>query len=94
MSVVFVVLLVFLRKARAPGSGAALFAAWYGAGRVGLDFLRTDPARAFGLTGTQLASVAVLGGLAVWLTLRARTSGRARTEPPVSATLTTSRNET
>ncbi|MGH2760589.1 MAG: prolipoprotein diacylglyceryl transferase [Actinomycetota bacterium] len=70
VSVLFVVLVLFLRKPRAPGSVAALFASWYAAGRVGLDLLRTDPARAFGMTGTQLASVAVLVALAVWLLSR------------------------
>ncbi len=54
-------LIWFLRGPRAAGSAAALFTLWYAGGRVGLDFLRTDPTRAFGLTGTQLASPASAG---------------------------------
>ncbi len=70
--VLLLVLVAFLRKPRAPGSAAALFALWYGAGRIGLDFLRTDPIRAFGMTGTQLASVILVPAVLVWLAVRAR----------------------
>jgi hypothetical protein len=38
----------------------------------GLDFLRTDPVRALGLTGTQLASIAVLATVVLWLALGSR----------------------
>lgn len=61
VTVLFFVLIWFLRGPRAAGSAAALFTLWYAGGRVGLDFLRTDPTRAFGLTGTQLASPASAG---------------------------------
>lgn len=74
----FVLLVVFLRRQRAPGSVAAIFALWYGTGRIFLDFLRTDPVRAFRLTGTQLASVAVVPLVALWLIWRSR----ARTSEP------------
>ena len=69
-SALLVVLVLFLRRPHAPGSAVALFAGWYGVERLVLDFLRTDPARAFGLTGTQLASVVVLALVALWLVLR------------------------
>lgn len=72
VAALFVVLLVFLRKERAPGSAAALFALWYAAGRIGTDFLRTDPTRALGMTGTQLASAAVIPAIAIWLVMRHR----------------------
>ena len=68
----FVVLTLFLRRRRSPGSAAALFAAWYAIDRLLLDFLRTDPVRAFGMTGSQLASIGVLLFVAAWLALRAR----------------------
>ena len=71
VTVLFCVLVWFLRRPRAAGSAAALFALWYASGRVGLDFLRTDPTRAFGLTGTQLASVAVVLVTGTWLVVRA-----------------------
>ena len=61
VTVLFFVLVWFLRGPRAAGSAVALFTLWYAGGRVGLDFLRTDPTRAFGLTGTQLASPASAG---------------------------------
>lgn len=49
---------------------------WYGAGRIGLDFLRTDPIRAFGMTGTQLASVVLVPAVLLWLAARARRGAR------------------
>lgn len=70
VAILFVVLALFLRKARAPGSAAALFAVWYATGRIFLDFLRTDPVRAFGMTGTQLASVLAVPAIVAWLVLR------------------------
>lgn len=72
VSILLVVLLVFLRRPRATGSAVALFAGWYAVQRLLLDFLRTDPIRAFGLTGTQLTSVAVLVGVLAWRATRAR----------------------
>lgn len=69
-----VVLLRFLRRRPAPGSAAALFAVAYSVDRLVLDFLRTDRARAFGLTGTQLASAAVLVLVGGWLIARRRRS--------------------
>jgi phosphatidylglycerol:prolipoprotein diacylglycerol transferase len=77
VTILFVVLVLFLRKARAPGSAAALFAIWYAAGRILLDSLRTDPTRAFGLTGTQLASVLAVPAVLMWLVLRERRGWRA-----------------
>ncbi|MGH2750446.1 MAG: prolipoprotein diacylglyceryl transferase [Actinomycetota bacterium] len=77
VAVLLVVLVLFLRKERAPGSAAAVFALWYAAGRLAFDFLRTDPVRAFSMTGTQLASVAVLVFVLTWLLLRARRGNRA-----------------
>ncbi len=72
VTVLFFVLVWFLRGPRAAGSAVALFTLWYAGGRVGLDFLRTDPTRAFGLTGTQLASVVVIVATGAWLLVRAR----------------------
>ena len=72
VSILFVALVVFLRRPRAHGSAAALFAVWYATDRLLLDFLRTDPTRAFGLTGTQLSSVVVLVVTIGWLVLRRR----------------------
>ncbi|MGH2579438.1 MAG: prolipoprotein diacylglyceryl transferase family protein [Actinomycetota bacterium] len=72
VSVLFVVLVVFLRKPRAAGSAAALFALWYAIGRLFTDFLREDPIRAFEMTGTQLASAAVIPAVLVWLVVRNR----------------------
>ena len=66
------VLVWFLRKPRVPSSVAALFALWYATGRLLFDFLRTDPVRAFGMSGTQLASVVVIATVLGWLLYRAR----------------------
>lgn len=70
VGILLVVLVLFLRKPRAPGSAAALFVLWYGSSRILTDLLRTDPVRAFGLTGTQLASIAAVTVTTVWLVLR------------------------
>lgn len=83
VTVLFVVLVLFLRRPRAHGSAAALFALWYASDRLLLDFLRTDPTRAFGLTGTQLASLGVLVVTTAWL-LRRR--GHRPLPTPVGAT--------
>jgi len=82
VSILLVVLVVFLRKSRAAGSAAALFALWYATGRLFTDFLREDPIRAFGMTGTQLASGAVIPAVLLWLVLRDR-RGRERAPAPV-----------
>ncbi len=77
VAVLLGVLLLFLRKQRSPGSAAALFAMWYATGRLMFDFLRTDPVRASGMTGTQLASIAVLVIVMSWLLV-----GRRKVQPP------------
>ena len=66
------VLVRFLRRPHMPGAAAALFALWYSAVRLGLDFLRTDPTRALGLTGTQLASAVSVAVVGAWLLARLR----------------------
>lgn len=70
VAVLFVVLVLFLRRTRASGSAAALFGIWYGIDRILLDFLRTDQIRAFGMTGTQLTSVIVVPAIVAWLLVR------------------------
>lgn len=72
VSALFALLVVFLRSPRAAGSAALVFAAWYSAERLLLDFFRTDPIRALGLTGTQLASIGVLLAVGVVLSVRWR----------------------
>ena len=47
VSALFVVLVAFLRAPWAAGSAAPVFAAWYSAERLLLDFFRTDPIRAW-----------------------------------------------
>lgn len=74
VSVLLGVLVAFLRSPRAPGSAAILFGAWYSAERLLLDLLRTDPIRALGMTGTQLASVAILVAVAVVVCMHRRRS--------------------
>lgn len=69
-AILCIVLLRFSRRGRAPGSVAALFAVAYALDRIALDFLRTDRTRALGLTGTQLASVAILVVVGGWLIRR------------------------
>ncbi len=53
------VLLAVGRKVRNPGFMITVFVAWYGTMRVITDFLRVDR-RYFGLTGSQLMSLAVV----------------------------------
>lgn len=76
VSILFVILVLYLRKPRPAGTAAAIFALYYSVDRLFLDFLRTDRTRAFGLTGTQLASIAVIGFVSAWLVHRFR-GGRA-----------------
>lgn len=81
--VLFVVLIRFLRMPRAAGSAIALFTLWYAGSRVLTDFLRTDPRRLLGLTGSQLTSLALIAGVLVALRLchRKTTSGSEMREP-------------
>jgi phosphatidylglycerol---prolipoprotein diacylglyceryl transferase len=61
------------RKPRREGTLIAVFAIWYGAGRVLTDFLRVDKTWVIGLTGSQWASLgAIVLGIAalVWFKLR------------------------
>ena len=78
------VLVRFLRRPHMPGAAAALFALWYSAVRLGLDFLRTDPTRALGLTGTQLTSAVAVAVVGAWL-LACRRSGQRRAVPEAAA---------
>ena len=71
-----IVLLRFARRSRAVGSSIALFTLWYAGSRVFTDFLRTDPARLFGLTGSQLTSIALIAIVVTGLVLRARSGDR------------------
>lgn len=71
------VLIRFLRSPRATGSVIALFTVWYAGSRVLTDFLRTDPRRFAGLTGSQLTSIAaivVVATAALWLRARRSSS--------------------
>ncbi|MGZ8640362.1 MAG: prolipoprotein diacylglyceryl transferase [Actinomycetota bacterium] len=78
------ILLWFLRSPRATGSVIALFTLWYAGGRILTDFLRTDPRRFAGLTGSQLTSILAIVAVAVALWLRARKSADAPSVPVVS----------
>lgn len=71
-----VVLLRFARRPRATGSSIALFTLWYAGSRVLTDFLRTDPRRLLGLTGSQLTSIALITIVLIGLALRARSVER------------------
>lgn len=85
-TVLLVVLLRFARGARAPGSSIALFALWYGTSRVATDFLRTDPRRLFGLTGSQLTAIVLITLVCVALIVRnARDDGGDRRDGRPSA---------
>lgn len=70
------VLLWFARRPRAVGSSIALFTLWYAGSRVFTDFLRTDPVRLFGLTGSQLTSILLIAIVVTYLVLRRRSDGR------------------
>ncbi|MGH9216411.1 MAG: prolipoprotein diacylglyceryl transferase family protein, partial [Acidimicrobiales bacterium] len=84
VAVLCAALVVFLRRPRAAGSAGALFALYYSTDRLFLDFLRTDKTRAFGLTGTQLASIVVIAVVAAWLLAR----NQRPTTPADGATVT------
>ncbi len=81
--VLLLVLIRFLRSPRATGSAIALFTLWYASGRVLTDFLRTDPRRLFGLTGSQLTSLAAIAAvsLALWLRARQHPAAAPATDP-------------
>lgn len=83
LSALFVVLVAFLRSPRAAGSAALIFAAWYSDERLVLDFFRTDPIRALGLTGTQ--SVGVLLAVAGLLSLRSSRLDRPHVADPMAS---------
>ena len=72
-AVLVVVLIRFLRSPRAAGSAIALFTLWYASGRIFSDFLRTDPRRLLGLTGSQLTAIAAVVAVALVLWWRSRT---------------------
>jgi phosphatidylglycerol---prolipoprotein diacylglyceryl transferase len=69
-----IVLLRFARRPRAIGSSIAVFTLWYAGSRVFTDFLRTDPRRLFGLTGSQLTSIVLIAIVVTGLVLRHRSS--------------------
>lgn len=73
-TVLVVVLIRFLRSSRAAGSAIALFTLWYASGRILTDFLRTDPRRLLGLTGSQLTAIAAVVAVALALWWRSRRS--------------------
>lgn len=75
-TLLLLVLLRFLRSPRASGSAIALFTLWYASGRILTDFLRTDPRRLLGLTGSQLTSIAAVVAVALFLWWRSRTATR------------------
>jgi len=81
-TVLFVVLIRFLRSPRAQGSVIALFSLWYAGSRVFTDFLRTDPRRFAGLTGSQLTSIVLIVGVLTALRVRDRPRG---SEPKIAA---------
>jgi len=59
----------------------ALFTSWYASGRILTDFLRTDPRRLLGLTGSQLVAITALVAVALVLWWRSR---GARDRPSMS----------
>lgn len=71
-TVLFIVLIRFLRSPRAQGSSIALFTLWYAGSRVFTDFLRMDPRRFAGLTGSQLTSIVLIAAVLVALRVRDR----------------------
>jgi prolipoprotein diacylglyceryl transferase len=75
-TVLLVVLLRFALRPRAVGSSIALFTLWYAGSRVLTDFLRTDPRRLLGLTGSQLTSIVLIAVVLTGLVLRGRASRR------------------
>jgi phosphatidylglycerol---prolipoprotein diacylglyceryl transferase len=71
--VVAILLRVSATRRLRPGSLALLYLVLYGAGRFGLELLRTDTTyRLFGLSRNAYISLAVVIGGSVWLALRER----------------------
>jgi prolipoprotein diacylglyceryl transferase len=71
--VVAILLRVGATRRLRPGSLALLYLILYGAGRFGLELLRTDTTyRLFGLSRNAYVSLAVVVGGSVWLALRER----------------------
>ena len=90
VSILFVTLVLYLRVPRPAGTASAIFALYYSVDRLLLDFLRIDRTRAFGLTGTQLASIAVIVLVGAWLVHRRQQDRRAaQAWPPWGAGLAT-----
>ena len=89
-TVLLVVLVRFARTSRAVGSVTAVFVIWYGLERITTDFLRTDPHRLIGLTGSQLVAIAAVTATTVTLAVRARRSDAGTHGPlhPVSKEVT------
>ncbi len=81
-TVLLIVLLRFALRPRAVGSSIALFTLWYAGSRVLTDFLRTDPRRLLGLTGSQLTSIVLIAVVLTGLVLRARASRRSPDHGP------------
>jgi phosphatidylglycerol---prolipoprotein diacylglyceryl transferase len=79
-------LLWFMRSPRATGSVISLFTLWYAGGRILTDFMRTDPRRFAGLTGSQLTSIVAVGAvtMVLWLRARKRSSAEAMPTPAAS----------
>lgn len=73
-SILLVLLVRFVRKERAVGSAIAFFTLWYAGSRLFTDFLRTDPRRLLGLTGSQLTSILAIVVVGAALVVRARRS--------------------
>jgi prolipoprotein diacylglyceryl transferase len=78
-TVLLFVLIRFLRSPRATGSAIALFILWYAGSRILTDFLRTDPRRLAGLTGSQLTALALIVVVLLALWQRARRTALSRT---------------
>lgn len=75
MALTAVLLVVLLRLRRTPrfeGFLIMVFASWYGTQRILEDFLRDD-VRRFGLTGSQMTSIAVVTVCVAWLVFARRT---------------------
>jgi prolipoprotein diacylglyceryl transferase len=85
-TILLVVLLRFARTSRAPGSSIALFVLWYGIGRFATDFLRTDPRRALGLTGSQLTVAVLVAVVFAALVVRLARDRADRPDGPAAAT--------
>jgi prolipoprotein diacylglyceryltransferase len=83
-AVLLVVLIRFIRSPRATGSAIALFTLWYASGRILTDFLRTDPRRLLGLTGSQLTAIAAVVAVVFALSWRWRRSAGSPVEARVS----------